>query len=209
MSSNLLADRAKAKIYTFRQLASDQLPAPETMPARPVLPKIERDPNEIEREAFQQGFDAGERSGLEMAQQKIDAALRRYAAAIAELGQLRQGIAARSETDLVQLALEIAKKLVHREIQIDSKIIITLVRVALEKVTETSRVTVVVNPADLEVLQHHLKEILPENARLELALRPSEDLNRGDFLLDSEAASVDARIASQFAEIEAGLLTAL
>ena len=90
----------------------------------------------VERDAFQKGYDAGLKAGAEQTQQQVDEVSKKLAGSLEELAGLRRKIIAESETDLVKLAIEIAKKLVHREIQIDERIIIALVRVALEKLTE-------------------------------------------------------------------------
>ena len=129
------ADRAE--VFHFANLnALGDLPPGTEHSSGPGSPeKKERDLNEIEREAFEKGFAAGERSGMEMAERRIEVALKRFSKSLQEVARLRNEIVAHTEKDLVELALEIARKLVHREIQIDEEIIVTLVRVALERLS--------------------------------------------------------------------------
>ena len=94
-----------------------------------------KDLSEIEREAYEKAFAAGQQSGLQMAEKKTELIAKRFARSLEELGSLREKLIKAAERDLVELSIEIAKKLVHREIQIDEKIITTLVRVALERLT--------------------------------------------------------------------------
>lgn len=164
-------------------------------------------PDQIEKEAFQAGYEAGEKSGLEMGEQKVEATLRRLADSLKELALLRETIVSESEQDLIKLAIEIAKKLVHREVQIDERIILTLLRVALEKLNEEGRITVFVEPSDHEVLRRNLDEIYPQGKETKLVLKVDESMDRGDCRLESEFGSIDARISEQFQEIEKGLLS--
>jgi flagellar assembly protein FliH len=164
-----------------------------------------RDLSEIEREAYQKAFAAGQQSGLEMAEKKTEAVVKRFSRSLEEVAGLRERIIKTAERDLVELSIEIAKKLVHREVQIDEKIIATLVRVALDRLSMKKGIKVTVNPSDSEILTEELKDLLDEEGSIEL--RTDDDLRRGDCLVESDYGSIDARISEQFKEIEAGLLS--
>lgn len=165
------------------------------------------DPEEVEEEAFQKGYQAGEKSGLKMAEEKIDSIVKKVAKSLEELARLRHQMVLEGEKDLVKLAIEIAKKLVHREIHLDEKIIVSLVRVALEQLTDKSQIIVFAHPSDYKVLRKHLDEVSPANTGTTLVLKVDEKLDRGDCLIESESGIVDARISEQFQEIENGLLS--
>ncbi len=203
MSSDRLVDPARVQLFRFPTIEAQ---APVEAKASKPDQSEKKDPHEIEREAFQKGYQAGERSGLAVAEKKADAILKRFAKSVEELARLRGQIVAHAEKDLVNLALEIARKLIHREIQIDEKIIVTLVRVALEKLTVRNKVTVYVNPVDCGILQQNLSELLQDQKDAEIVLKENPELNRGDCQIESEYGSVDARIAEQFREVEKGLL---
>jgi flagellar assembly protein FliH len=164
-----------------------------------------KDLSEIEREAYQKAFAAGQQSGLEMAEKKTEIIAKRFALSLEEVGILREKLIKAAERDLVELAIEIAKKLVHREIQIDENIITTLVRVALERLAVKNGIKVTVNPLDAKILSAELQDLLGEEGTIDL--KTNEDLRRGDCLVESEYGSIDARISQQFKEIEEGLLT--
>jgi flagellar assembly protein FliH len=165
-----------------------------------------KDISEIEREAFQQAFEEGRRSGLQMAEKKTEAMLRRFSESIAEIASLRPSILKKTERDLVKLAIEIAKKLVHREVQIDETIIATMVRVALDRLATKEPVTLYVSAADHEVVKRHIEEILDDPSNRALELRVDDKLSRGDCVVESDYGNVDARIDEQIREIEDGLL---
>ncbi len=231
MSAERFVDPSKAQSFAFRDLqgeASPEVPelfasqaeseaaepaspdaaAPEGVePETPPEPQAPvRDPHEIEREAFEKGFASGERAGMQMAEKKTEAVLKRFAKSLERVGQLREELIGRCEKDLVALSLEIAKKLVHREINIDQSIIATFVRVALEKLNVDSRVTVFLNPIDCDYLRRNLEDAFAQGQDIDLTLKAREDINRGDCLIESEYGSIDARIPEQFKEIEKGLL---
>ena len=75
-------------------------------------------------------------------EQKLIAARAPIAAAIAGFTEQSNDYYARIEAEVVQLALAIAAKILHRESQVDPMLVATLVRMAIEKMREGSTVIV-------------------------------------------------------------------
>lgn len=161
------------------------------------------DPAQIEKTAYENGFRQGEKAGLEIAERKIEAVMRRYADTILELGKLKPVLYAQAEHEVVKLALEVAKKVVHREVQIDREIIQTLVRVALTHVTAKSAVTVHLNPADYSfMLEHRASLMRSGDSEREMVLLADKSIDRGGCLIETECGDIDARIEAEFDEVE-------
>ena len=79
--------------------------------------------------------------------------------AICEVQRLRSSLYAQVEREVVKLAVAVAKKIVHREIQVDRDIVQTLVHVALSHVAEKSAVTICLNPVDYSYLVERRAEL--------------------------------------------------
>jgi flagellar assembly protein FliH len=154
------------------------------------------------RAAYQQGFDAG--VGQESA--KWAGALARSAKAIAELAGHKPKMRSVVEEDAVRLSLAIAKKVLHREANIDPGAIAGLIRVALEKVNARELMRIRVSAQDAGELKSRIAEFgLP--AQVELVA--DQSLERGGVVLDTEQGQIDASVDTQLGEIERGLADAL
>ena len=162
----------------------------------------------IEKTAYENGFREGEQSGREAAERKLEEPMKNYAASIAEIQGLREKLFAQAERDVVQLAIEVAKKIVHREIQADPQIIQTLVNVALSHVAETGSATIRLHPSDHEALSQTHKE-LQEGAERGLELKADKSMERGGCLIQTDCGDVDARIEEGFREIQRGFFESL
>ena len=73
-------------------------------------------------------------------EQKLEAERAPIAAAVSAFATQRDSYFARAEAEIVQLALAIAAKILHREAQVDPMLVATLVRMAVEKMREGSSV---------------------------------------------------------------------
>lgn len=155
----------------------------------------------LEKAAYEKGLLQGEKACMEMAEQKMEALTRQYGESILELGKLRSFLHMQVEREVVKLAIEVAKKIVHREIQVDKDIIQTLVRVALGHVAEKSAVTVHLNPQDYSYLLG-LRDELSQNEGRDISLLADKSIERGGCLIQTECGDIDARIEEKFREVE-------
>jgi flagellar biosynthesis/type III secretory pathway protein FliH len=168
-------------------------------PAEPSKPAV--DLAHLEKTAYENGFLQGEKAGLEIAEKKVEAVMRRYSESLLEVGKLRSFLYAQVEREVVKLAVEVAKKILHREINADPDIIQTLVRVALGHVAEKSAVTIHLNPADYSYLLEQRAELSQSEGR-DIALLADKSIERGGCLIQTECGDIDARIEEKFREVE-------
>ena len=158
---------------------------------------------EIERQARERGLSEAEAIITIETAQALEPLRAQLASTINEISNLRAAVAAHAERDLVRLALEIAKKIVHREATIDHEIALTLARVALSRLHNRAVAAVHLHPDDYAHVVMH-REKLSSNASVELV--EDRSIARGGCLVSTEMGDIDARIEQQFAEIERHLL---
>lgn len=155
----------------------------------------------IEREAFTKGYAQGERAGLEAGGKRAEAMLRRVAQTIEELGGLRQTLIHETEREMVQLALTLARRVVHREVTLDPELAAALAHVALERLGTNTPATIRLNPEDYTI-------VAQDSARWgsqAVTVVPDPAISRGGCLVESAFGSVDATIERQFDELSRAL----
>ncbi len=122
--------------------------------------------------ARQRGFEEGLARGLERATQVIDALKR----AIAEVDEMRNGLAKTLETFCVDLTLAIVSRLIEEEV-VRAEFVNTLVRYGVEALAPHKPVRISLNPADISILGARLaalpveadESVAPGHARVEAA----------------------------------------
>ncbi|MDX2029419.1 MAG: FliH/SctL family protein [Blastocatellia bacterium] len=160
---------------------------------------------EIERTARDNGL-SGARSEVRAEIDHAIADLRaQLTASLDEVAFLRADLTARAERDLVRLALEIAKKVVHREVRVDHEVALTLARVALGRLHSRANAVVRLHPDDYAHVSAN-RERLGGEATVEII--EDRSVGRGGCVVQSEMGEIDARIEQQFAEIEREFLSA-
>lgn len=126
------------------------------------------------------------------------------AESLARVSALSSQITEKSEVDLVNLALEIARKVVRREVTIDKEVALTLVKISLDKLHSRSVAEVRLNPEDYEYVEANREKL---NFRGSLTLVQDSAISQGGCLIHTDIGDIDGRIESQFDEISYGLFS--
>jgi len=137
---------------------------------------------------------------------KLQAGRTRINAAISGFDAQRTEYFARVEAEIVQLALAIAAKILHRESQVDPMLVATLVRMAVEKMREGSKVTIRVGTKRLEQWKAYFAG-QPSLSRVEIVEDPG--LSEHDCLLETELGTTNFGLDSQLKEVEHGFFDLL
>jgi len=139
-------------------------------------------------------------------EQKLLAARAPIATVIAQFEEERTKYYAKVEAEIVQLALSIAAKILHRESQVDPMLVAALVRIAMDNMREDSSVTIRVGFGKGEAWRQYFAGI-KRVSRIEII----EDSKLGDqdCLVETELGSADFGIEKQLKEVEQGFFDLL
>lgn len=164
---------------------------------------------ELEAQIQQQvrlAFESGLREGEAAARQKLESQAReltqQLASAVADVVSSREDAIRRAEADIVRLSMEIARRIMHRELSVDPSALGGLIRAALEKLAGQQVHRVRVHPDQESVMRVCLEEI-GRGADIEVVADPAQA--RGGAVFESSRGSLDASVDTQLREIERGL----
>jgi flagellar assembly protein FliH len=107
------------------------------------------------------------------------------------------------ESELVQLALAITRKILHRESQIDPMVVAGLVKVMLERLNQNTNVTVRVRPQDAESWRREL------SAHAGLQVIEDATLQPNDCVLETDLGVANMGLEAQLKEVEQGFFDLL
>jgi flagellar biosynthesis/type III secretory pathway protein FliH len=157
----------------------------------------------LEREAFTKGYAQGERAGAEAGSSRGEAMLQRLTETLGDLATVRAEMIHRTERQMVQLALAIAKRIVQREVSLDPDLLLAMARVALDRLGETAKVTIRLHPEDYATVG---AARVGEMAKGNVAIEADARLGRGGCRIESDMGMLDVGIDAQLQEVGRALL---
>ncbi|MGA3097297.1 MAG: FliH/SctL family protein [Bryobacteraceae bacterium] len=154
------------------------------------------------RQAYESGYREGEAAGKRGAEDEVRKTVEKLAATVAGIAGARGEVVRRAEADIVRLSIEIARRILHRELSVDASALEALIRAALEKLSSQEVYRVRVHP-DQEQLMRACLQRMGRPAGLEVVSDPSQE--RGGAIFETACGSLDASVDTQLREIERGL----
>lgn len=175
------------------------------------LPRAEVELTEAElaerlRRERAEAFREAEQRLRQEYEEKLVAARAPLAEAIQSFQEERDSYFSRVESEVVQLALAIAAKILHREAQVDPMLVATLVRMAIEKMKDGSSVIVRVSPAKAEKWEDYFAEH-SNSSHVRVTADPK--LRDQECVVDTELGSAKFGLESQLKEVEQGFFDLL
>jgi flagellar assembly protein FliH len=161
----------------------------------------------IEQEAREKGGGEGREQGFQQGQAEVQRLIDNLQRIISAAIERRNLIIEESETQVINLVLLIAKKVIKVISENQKNVVINNVVQALRKLKSRGEVVIRVNLADLELTSAHIADFMKmvENVKSITVLEDSS-VDRGGCILETDFGQIDARISSQLSEIEERIL---
>jgi flagellar assembly protein FliH len=184
----------------------ERLWTPEARP--PDSPLVNEDQIRArEARARKEGREEGMAQGRAEFEKKLAGERQTSVQAVRDFAQTRESYFQRVEAEVVALALAIARKILHREAQVDPLLLAGVVRVGLDNVGAGTRVRLRVHPDQIQAWQEFFS-LQPDLPSLPELLGDAT-LGPGHCMLETELGSTDLTLETQLKEIEQGFFDLL
>jgi flagellar biosynthesis/type III secretory pathway protein FliH len=154
------------------------------------------------------GFEQGHAAGMAAAEESMAQSIQRLTALVAGIHENHAAFFRVAERQVVDLALQIAQKVVEREVENMPDMAINIIRAALEEMDARTAVRVRVNPADEELLRRRWSQVVPPSIGADrVALQADERVQSGGAIIETTHGQVDAQLESKLAQLGNALWT--
>jgi len=162
---------------------------------------------EKEQQARKRAFEQGKAAARAEFDLTITGLREQLARTLAAFAAERRSYFQKAEEQVVQLALAIARKILHRESQIDPLLLAGILRVALERLDGNSVVRLRAHPRDIQLWSDYFSRVREQFPAPELIGDPG--LEPQQCILETELGSTEIGLETQMKEIERGFLDLL
>ncbi len=170
-------------------------------------PTTEERNQQLQAAAFERGRQSAEQKLRSEVEAVVAKQHEEVARSLREFAEERKDYYRRVEGEVVALALAIARKILHREVQIDPRALAGIVRVTLEKLDNGSKVDLRVHPREATDWRHYFACQIGDAPAPEV--HEDGSLAPGECRVETSMGSTDVGLETQLKEIETGLLDLL
>jgi flagellar assembly protein FliH len=168
--------------------------------------EIERIRQESERR-IREGIESGRAEGNSAARQalseRLETELARAARVLEQVTQSGAKLRRQAEEDLVRLAVAIARRVLRRELTVDSEAMLGLVKAAFARIDQREVFQARTDPASEPAVQRIIQSA-EVGRRVKLVADPA--LPPGSLILETSRGQLDASIETQLDEIQRGFI---
>ncbi|MCL2608455.1 MAG: flagellar assembly protein FliH [Treponema sp.] len=162
---------------------------------------------EERKKAVARGVEEGKAEGFAAGQVEVERLIERTRAVLERAQDKRAEILSDTEREIVELVLLVCRKVVKTISESQREVVVANVVQALRKVKDRGNIIIRVNTADLKLATAHTQNFIKllEGAK---SIQVAEDssVDAGGCVIETDFGEIDARIASQLAELETKIL---
>jgi flagellar assembly protein FliH len=192
----IIAAKVEAKQLQEEILANADSKANEIIAeAENILNKANQDKNEIENNAFEQGYDKGYNEALSYIEQANSI--------LSDVSAVRESTVNSLETEIVSMIQELFKKVIGMSLDTNSQIIINLIKKTLNEFGIKHSLVLKVSSEDYENVLSNKNYILSEVKGIDdFDIVKAESLKKGDCIVQTQSGEIDSSISTQLKYID-------
>lgn len=182
--------------YAFEQLS----PPPDGARngVADVLSAAWAEAEQVRAQARLAGEAEGRAAGLAEARAESAPALQALERALDSVEELRSEVVAAIERDAVELSLSLCEHILSGVVTVQPERVLDVARGALRRLADRHRVTIVVSPADLELLSESADALMADLGGIEhLSVQTDRRVQRGGAIARTDAGEIDASLEAQ------------
>jgi flagellar assembly protein FliH len=191
------------KIKQEAEAEAKQLMENAKKEAEELESEVKQRVEKIENQAYEKGYRDGHDQGFTQGKDEVGRLIDRLHVILTKAIEKRNEIIEESETQIINLVLLIAKKVIKVISENQKNVVINNVIQALRKLKSRGDVVIRVNLSDLDLTTEHIKDFMGmvENVKSITVLEDSS-VDKGGCIIETDFGQIDARISSQLHEIE-------
>ncbi|MBC7643485.1 MAG: hypothetical protein H7123_00040, partial [Thermoleophilia bacterium] len=153
-------------------------------------------------EGKREGYEAGYGDGMDASDRETAGLISTAEQIALHVSRERDALLESSESELVELALSIAGRVVNAAIEVDPSLVVDICRGAMRKAFQRESLTVLAHPDDLDTLREAGPKLVAELGGVQhLEFIEERRLTRGSLIVRTPAGEIDATFAGKTAKI--------
>ncbi len=170
-------------------------------------PQEGEDPQRANDLSYQKGFAEGKREGLRLGRKEVAPLISQLKNTSQAILQTREETLNRTQKEVVEMALAIAKRVVRANVQVNKEIVTNMVKEALRRTVDRERILIRINPQHVEEIKTHRNEYTSSVEGIEnLEIIGDRRVSPGGCVVETNTGNIVADLDAQLEEIRGKLI---
>lgn len=163
----------------------------------------------LENKGYEKGYALGYEKGTKDGEKEIALKIERLEGIIKELEGFKTKMLNKLLPQIIDISMEVARKIIHKEIELDKNIVMYVAQDAIKKIEESEEdIVIKVNPLDYEVIIANIGLLKEQSGLKNIVVEPQPTISPGGCYIETRTGEIDARIEEQLKEVHDAISTA-
>lgn len=163
-----------------------------------IVSKAQEEAELIKQKAYEEGYQQGKQNAEEYFVQEYQQLLNTLTEILSSVESERRKFLEEITPQIVELALQVAEKVVSYQVEVNSDIVFKIVQETLGEIVQTQQIIIRLNPDDLELVSQ-CKEIIEKLDHVNFVGDIS--VERGGCIVETQSHYIDNRISARLNRI--------
>lgn len=175
--------------------------------ATSLVEKTKENIKKIEKEAYEKAYNEAFEQGKKEAWDFVNLEAKKIYASckevLGEIQEIKNNLYQETEKDMVELVIDLAEKVVSKQLDIDKETIVEIVKDACEEKRDAQLFVIYANPEEIEILrekEEYITSELDPNSKIRIIADSNVEL--GGCYIENEAGYVDASLKTRLENLE-------
>lgn len=163
---------------------------------RSLVSRAQQEAHTIKELAAREGYQ----NGLKRAQSELE----EIKSSMLEFISMKNEMHEKFYPHIMEISLEIAKKIIKKEVEMSNEVLKNIILSVMDELnSDTEKVTIKVNPNDIEFATASLPEIIEaKNVSAKISITPDETIEMGSCIVIANNGVIDANFTTQLAVLQ-------
>ena len=159
-------------------------------------------------DARQEGYDDGYSEGWEKSRNETAELIAHGEKILDEARRERQAYLAENEQQLIELARQLAIKIVREKVDMDDEVIVRTVQAALDQVSDVKEISLIISPDDYEAIEKVIESQKDNHPTVqEISVVQEPHMEKGGCRIRTDYGDIDATLSGQLEHLTEKLLS--
>lgn len=156
----------------------------------------------LEKEAYEKGFEQGQRDGLALEKRQMEEKSRQLEKLMANINAFKARLYSEGEQDLLKLSTLVAKTIIRQEVESHPGIIGNTIRAALEYLVDKSMICIHISSEDMDEIRRILPDLSAMTKGGKFQLMEDKAIEAGGCVIETGFGRINATIEDQIGMLE-------
>jgi flagellar assembly protein FliH len=192
----------KDRIINEAKLIADRILKEAHDEEKELLDTARQEAASLKEKAYQEGLELGKQQTYKLLEERINAFSEEFNKLVKRIFEEKDNFLKEIKSYVIDLIFLITEKILKERINLKKDLLLVRIEEAIKDLSVRTNLKVSLNPKDKELFEKFKDKLIKTYNLTNLELKLDDSIDPGEFIIETQLGTIDAKIASQLERIK-------